>query len=71
MIQLELLNFLERVNLELLKLLLPFYVKVLEHIVTDLDVLLHLSALNVESKFVLISDDLPFNKPHLLHEIFV
>ena len=71
MIQLELLNFRERVNLELLELLLPLYVKVLEHIVTDLNILFHLSALNVESKFVLVSDDLPFKEPHLLHEIFV
>ena len=67
----ELLNFLERVNLELLKLLLPLYVKVLEHIVTDLDVLLHLGALNVESQFVLVADDLVLQKPHLLHEVFV
>ena len=71
MIELKLLNFRERVNLELLELLLPLYVKVLEHIVTDLYILFHLSALNVESKFVLVSDDLPFKEPHLLHEIFV
>ena len=71
MVQLELLNLRERVDLELLELLLPLYVEVLEHIVTDLDVLLHLSALNVESKFVLVSDDLPLEEPHLLHEVFV
>ena len=55
----------------MLELLLPLDVEVLEHIVADLDVLLHLGALNVESQFILVADDLVLQKPHLLHEVFV
>ena len=71
MVQLKFLDFSQRVNFKLLELLLPLDVEVLEHIVADLDVLLHLGALNVESQFVLVADDLVLQKPHLLHEVFV
>ena len=67
----ELLNFSERVDFELLKLLLPLNVEVLEHIIPDLNVFLHLSALDVQPQFVLVGNDLLLEEAHLLHEVFV
>ena len=47
MIELKLLDLSERVNFKLLELLLPLDVEVLEHVVANLYVLLHLGALDV------------------------
>ena len=71
MVQLKFLDFSQRVNFKLLELLLPLDVEVLEHIIANLDIFFHLSALDVKSQLVLVGDDLLLEESHLLHEVFV
>ena len=43
----------------------------MEEIVSNVDVLFHLGALNVYSEFVLVTDDFSLEKSNFLHEILV
>ena len=71
MVHLQILNLLESLFLIDLEALLPLVVELLHVLVTDLDVLTHLSSLNVASKLVLIVDNLSLEESDFFHKVLV
>jgi len=69
--ELELLNLVERLLLKVLELVLPSNVKVLEVLVTDLNVFLHLLLLNVRAEFILVANDVSLESSDFFHEVLV
>ena len=71
MVDLQALNFFERLLFIDLKALLPFVIEFLHMLLSDSDVLTHLCALDVSAEFVLILDNLIFQKSDFLHQVLI
>ena len=71
MSDLQILNLVQRVFLEVLKLSLPVLVEILEMLVSNRDILLHLSGLNVSSQLILVLDNISLHHTDLLHQVFI
>ena len=70
-IDLEAVDFLERLFFVLLETLLPGAVEVLQVLLADLHVLAHLVLLDVDAQLVLEPDYLGLEQAHFLHQVFV
>ena len=70
-IDLEAVDFLERLFFILLETLLPGAVEILQVLLADLHVLAHLVLLDVDAQLVLEPDYLGLEQAHFLHQVFV
>lgn len=68
---LQILNFIERILFKVLELSLPLCVEILELVMANVHVLLHLSRLNIGAQLILILDYVCFKESQFLHKIFV
>ena len=71
MLDLEVLDSFESLKLTLVELLFPAAIEVLHLLFADVDILLHLSPLDVRAERILVSHDLSFNESNFFHEILV